>query len=231
METLTCGANGARTLYAPTGYDRGYWTAVRASRILSRLSSRVVLPEVIEVPVDRPLLVAANHSSLFDLGASLITLGHFGINARVGVNSRFFGNPIGGAVLRSIGAIPFSREDREVAEATMIGALEGGQACAIMPEGRITRPEDQVAAVGLARPGVSRIARRAGAAVLPVGFAGADEAWKPGTPFPRLRFGRHSVHVHVGSPIVFESDDHEANATLLMKAIGSLVLEGRELTE
>jgi|GEM_PF-347364 len=231
VQTDYFGKGEAAALFNSTGYDRSYDAAVTGSRVLARISSRVELPEKIELATDRPNLFAANHSSLFDLIAALIVLGNYGIPARIGVNSRFFKNPIGGGFLRSIGCIPFSRDDKEAAEHSMVEALLAGQSAAIMPEGRITRPEDQVNGVGQGRPGVSRVARRAGAAVVPVGFAFANEAWVPGTPLPKPRFGRHKVIANIGSPITFETDDHIANAKELMDAIGNLVQAGRAKRE
>lgn len=186
------------------------------------------LPETVELPTDRPAIIAANHSSLFDLIAALITLGNYGVNARIGVNSRFFKNPIAGWFLRGIGCIPFSRDDRDSAEQAMVDALLAGQVCAIMPEGRIIRPDDQVGGVGQGRPGISRIARRAGAAVVTVGFTNSEKAWKPGTPFPKLVNRSTHVITRLGAPIEFVSDDHEANAGKVMDSISALVQEGRE---
>lgn len=227
MKIISCGPNDARSLFAETGYDSAYWRSVRGAKGICRLTSRVALPDTIDVATDRPLLIAANHSSLFDLVAALVFLGHYGINARLAVNSRFFTNPVGGAFFRSIGCIPFSRDDREAAERTMIDALRGGQAAALMPEGRITRLADQVNGVGPARPGVSRIACAAGAAVLPVAFVHSDETWRPGTPLPKPRLGRHQVVANAGTPLVFDTDDHEANTAAVMTAIGDLVMSAR----
>ena len=171
----------AKPLVSPTGYDRRFAASTRGSHALTRLASQVVLPDQIELPTDRPIIIAANHSSLYDLIAALRFLGHYGLTCRIGVNARFFSNPAAGAFLRGIGCIPFRKGDGGAAETAMVEALEAGQAAAIMPEGRITRPEDQTNGVGPGRPGISRIARRSGAAVLPIGFAFANEAWAPGT--------------------------------------------------
>ena len=222
------GKGEAKGLLADTGFEKRYAVSVGGSHVVSRLSSRVVLPEKIELPTDRPLIIAANHSSLFDLAASLILLGHYGLTSRIGVNSRFFANPLAAAFFRNIGCVGFSKDDKEAAEATMIEALIARQTTAIMPEGRIIKPKDQVDGVGQGRPGVSRIARAAGAAVLPVGFAFSNETWKPGTPLPMPRLGRHSVVTNVGPPMWFESDDHIANADQLMAEISRLVLTGRQ---
>ena len=218
-------------LFSPTGFEKRFSVSVGGSHALSRLCSRVKVPERIELPTDRPLMIAANHSSLFDLPAALIFLGHYGITSRIGVNSRFFANSAAGAFFRNIGCVPFSKEDRESAEQTMIDALLDRQSTAIMPEGRITRRKDQVDGAGMGRPGVSRIARAAGAAVLPIGFAFSDEVWQPGTPLPKPRLGRHKVDATVGTPIDFATDDHVANANALMTKIGRLVLAGRASKE
>lgn len=218
-------------LFSPTGYEKRFAISVAGSKVLSRLCSRVEVPERIELPTDRPVMVAANHSSLFDLPAALIFLGYYGITSRIGVNSRFFANPAAGAYFRNIGCVPFSKSDRESAEQTMIDALLDRQTTAIMPEGRVTRSKDQVDGVGMGRPGVSRIARAAGAAVVPIGFAFSNEVWQPGTPLPKPRLGRHRVIANVGSPIAFESDDHVANANVLMREIGRLVMTGRATRE
>lgn len=231
METDFFGKGEAAVLFTETGFERGYNASIVGSRVITRLSSLVELPGTIELATDRPNLIAANHSSLFDLIAALIVLGHYGIPARCGVNSRFFKNPIAGWFLRSIGCIPFSKDDRESAENTMAETLLAGQSAAIMPEGRITRPEDQVNGVGQGRPGVSRIARRADAAVIPVGFAFADEAWKPGTPLPKPRLGRHKVVARFGAPVLFETDDHIANANHFMDELSSVVLKARATRE
>lgn len=231
VQTAMFGKGEAAILFSPTGFDKRYSVAVGGSRVVSRLCSKVDLPDKIELPTDRPVIIAANHSSLFDLAAALILLGHFGITSRIGVNSRFFSNPIAGTFFRNIGCVPFSKADRESAEKAMVDALLSRQTTAIMPEGRITREKDQVDGVGMGRPGVSRIARAAGAAVVPVGFAFSNEAWRPGTPLPKPRLGRHTVVARIGAPMLFDTDDHVANANALMGKIGGLVLAGRQAGE
>lgn len=219
IERFTSGTAGS--LAASTGYDRFFTGSVRAARVLSLPTGGVALPDTVDLATDRPLLFAANHSSLFDLVASLISLGHFGLTARIGVNARFFANPVGGSFLRRLGCIPFSREGREQAEEAMVGALEAGQAGALMPEGRIVKPQDRTDGVGTGRPGVSRIARLVGAAVVPVGIAGSDRVWPPGSARVRVGWRRSPVVVRFGPPMLFGSDDHAANVDALMVAIAT----------
>ncbi len=228
MHTRPIGPGAGHTLIERNEFDRFFNVSVRVSKVLAATSTRVELPPTVTLPTDRPVVIAANHSSLFDLVASLITLGHYGLPARIGVNERFFANPVSGWFLRGIGCVPFSRDNRQRAEDTMVAALERGEACALMPEGKIVRPADQIAGVGPGRPGLSRIVRRANAAVVPVGFAGSDDAWIPGTSLPKL--GRRSSRViaSIGEPIGFDTDDHDANVREVMTAISGLVLDGRD---
>ena len=217
----------ARTAFSPTGHDKFFNASVAGSRFISRLTSEVILPERLPLPTDRPVLIAANHSSMFDLPAALILLGHFGLTTAIGVNSRYFKGPVG-PFFRKLGCIPFSREDKESAEEAMVAALVDNQTCAIMPEGKIVREKDWVdGVVGAGRPGVSRIARRAGAAVLPIGFAHSDTAWPPGTPLPKVRNRRSPIIGTAGDLLWFDTDDHEANAAAVMAAISDCVKAGR----
>ena len=227
METRRFARGGAAGFFSSTDFEPFYWRSVRIARALSRLSSPIELPPTVELPVDRPAIIAANHTSLFDLVASLVTLGHFGVCARIGVNSRFFEAPVAGGFLRRLGCIPFSRDDRAAAEDTMVEALRSGQVCAMMPEGKIVRSGDQVGGVGPGRPGISRIARRAGAAIVPVGFTRSDVAWPPGARLPRVGFRRPPVLARIGSPLELDGDDHDANTATVMGAIGELVRAGR----
>ncbi len=224
MKTAHVGAGEGADLFSPTGFDDAYRRAADRSRTLARWTSRVELPETIELPVDTPTIVAANHSSLFDLAASLITVSHYGAAARMGVASRYFERPVMGGFLRRIGCIPFSRDRVAEAETEMIGSLKEGQLCCLMPEGRIVRPSQRSVdgEVGPGRPGISRIAAATGAAILPVGFSGADDAWRPGRPFPRPRRSLPVV-ARVGAPFLFESDDHDVNAEHLMHTIAALI--------
>ncbi|MEM9131831.1 MAG: lysophospholipid acyltransferase family protein [Actinomycetota bacterium] len=224
MKTTQVGPGDGADLFAPTGYDEAYQRAADRSLTLSRWTSRVELPATIELPTDTPTIVAANHSSLFDLAASLITVAHYGASARMGVAARYFDRPMIGSFLDRIGCIPFSRDRVAEAENDMIGSLKEGQLCCLMPEGRIVRSSERSVEgrAGPGRPGISRIAAATGAAILPVGFSGADEAWRPGRPLPRLR-RKAPVVARIGPPFLFEGDDHEANAEQLMHTIAGLI--------
>ncbi len=219
--------NDGLSHFSSTEFDSFFDRSVQVSRALSRLTSEVVVPDTFPIDPDRPTLIAANHSSLFDLAAALILLGKFGMHTRIGVNSRFFKNPVGGPVFRRLGCIGFSRDDREAAENAMVDALLAGQPCAIMPEGKIVKEKDWTNGVGPGRPGISRIARRADAVVVPVGFAQSNVAWPPGKPLPKIRNSRFPIVATIGDPLVFDTDDHDANAATVMAAIADCANAGR----
>ncbi len=223
MQTAHFDEGAAAEFGAPTGHDRFFRRSVKAARLLSIPASGVELPSSVELPTDRPVIFAANHTSMFDLVASLIALGHFGMTARIGVNARFFKSPGARQLLNGLGCIPFSREKRVSAEAAMVSALQDGQVCALMPEGRLIREHELDDGVGPGRPGVSRIARKAGAAVIPVGFRGSARAWPPGSPFMRMGWKRTPIRCTFGPPLLFESRDDDENVANLMSAIGRLV--------
>lgn len=213
--------------FTGTETDRFFAFAVGFSRWLSRLTSRVYPPDDANLPLDRPVILAANHSSLYDLPVALITIGKYGYRARIGVNARFFHTPLIGGLFRRMGCIPFSRQTRDESEATMVDALKAGELCAIMPEGKVVLGKDHVDGVGPGRLGVSRIARQAGAAVVPIGIAGASEAWRPGRPLMKL-LSRKPVIVKIGPALDFTTDDHQANVEQLMEAIAGLVKAGNQ---
>ncbi len=182
------------------------------------------MPEKVELPTDRPFIFAANHTSLFDLAASLICLGHFGLTARIGVNARFFRGAMGKQIFERLGCVPFSSDTREMAEDAMVHALNEGQVCAIMPEGRLIRDDEKADGVGPGRPGISRIVRRTGAAVIPVGFTGAASTWPPGSPLIRFGFRRPPIIARFGTPLIFETDDHSENTAQVMAAISDCLV-------
>lgn len=183
------------------------------------------VPETLSLDEHRPVLLAGNHRSLFDLVAALATFRSVDETCRVMVRADLVdGKGLGGRFFRGIGCIPTSRDNREEAEAAAIEALLNHELVCMMPEGRLVKPTERINGVGPGRPGVSRIARAANALVLPVGISGSAEVWpRAGKPKPRIK--RPTVTVRVGTPLDLQSDDHEANTALVMAAISSLLIE------
>jgi 1-acyl-sn-glycerol-3-phosphate acyltransferase len=153
------------------------------------------------VPRRGPLLIVANHQSWFD--PFLVGLA---IPRRIRFMARrtlFTGNRILGAFLSGLNIIPVNQEGfaREGLRLTK-ERLNAGEAVLVFPEGE--RSWD--GKIGKLMPGVTLLIRQTKATVLPVGIAGAWDAW------PRWRLvptisplllppNKATIAVSVGKPL------------------------------
>lgn len=194
----------------------------KAATEFSKLFADVDLPEKLTLPTNRPVLMAGNHRSFFDLLPALAVFTKFGLSCRILIRGDLMEKGPGAAIFKGIGCIPASRELREQSEAAAVETLKAGQLVCLMPEGKLVKPEDWVNGVGPARPGVSRMARATGAVVVPVAFGGAEKVWPRGGT-PKLQRPRPKVTLRLGEAIDFETDDHDANAALVMTRLSELL--------
>lgn len=132
-----------------------------------------------------------------------------------------------GRLISSLGAFPVTRGEGDIESMRKaIHLLEEGQAVLIFPEG--TRG-DGVSMLPINR-GVAMLAKRTGAAVLPVGIVGTHKTWPKGRSKPR----RGKVVVCFGEPFGYaeiasresEKDNRDLFAAELSKRI--LVLCNKE---
>lgn len=199
---------------------------VSTGRWCARLSApfaELDLPDRLSVPTTRPLLFAGNHRSFFDVVATLAIFARFDISSRILIRSDLVDSGISGSLLRRLGSISTSSARRQSAEDEAVSALGKGEIVSMMPEGRlVSRDEWQASGVGSARPGLSRIARRAGASVVPVAFVGTDRVWPRGGP-PRVQRPRPRVTVRIGEPLELFGSDDQANTDEFMAHLGDLV--------
>ena len=193
---------------------------------LCRVIARVELPEAPDFPHDKPLVFAANHRSFLDIAAAMAVFGKLELTCRMQVRADLFDKPVVGGWLHRIGCIPTSTKVREQAEDTAVETLDAGSTVAIMPEGRLVPPKDRPEGVGQGRTGISRIAERSGATIVPVAIHGSDRIWPIGRPVPKLGvFRRRDLIIRLGDPIDFGHDDHQDNADLLMDTIAEMLRE------
>lgn len=119
---------------------------------------------------------------------------------------QLFKPPIFGPLIRSVGAFPVRRGTNDTESIKRaIEMLREGRAVLVFPEG--TRGDGRQMLPIAA--GVSLLARRTGATVLPIGISGTEKAWPKGRKLPR----RARLTVAIGHPFSYDevagADDRE----------------------
>ena len=152
------------------------------------------------VPKTGPALVLANHQSYFDPWiVGLAVKRHLTYLAR----KTLFKNPLFAAIIRSLNAVAIDQEGvGKEGIRTIVAELEAEHAVLVFPEG--SRTPDGV--MHPLRPGVHLIIKRAQAAIVPVGIAGAYDAWPIWRAYPHaaplfLPPGEGTIAVAIGPPI------------------------------
>ncbi|MGW2654399.1 lysophospholipid acyltransferase family protein [Streptomyces sp. NPDC001478] len=159
-------------------------------------------------------IVAANHTSLADPAVVVAALRRLGVDPVIMAAAGLWRIPLLGRGLAREGHIPVVRRDRRSADAldAAAHALEQGRLVLIYAEGGLPRRKDAAeAAPGSFRSGLSRLAERTGAPVIPVGQAGARRIIS-GSTIKQLAgiatapLRRPDLHVHVGAPLTLTGD-------------------------
>ncbi len=212
----------------PIQQEKRFRSAARASSRLCRLLANIDLPwNLKNLSPDRPTLLAGNHRSLLDLFVCLATFDQVGVSGHILIQAKYFGHPVMGPMLRGIGCIPIARGNHLEAEAAAVARLGEGKLVAIMPEGRLTPPEDWVDGVGPGRPGAARIASAAGAQCIAIGFAGTETVWPRGGR-PRLPRGhRPNVVLRDSDPFDLRGSDPVEQTDQIMSVIRRTVAEAQ----
>jgi 1-acyl-sn-glycerol-3-phosphate acyltransferase len=157
-------------------YDLGYWCSLAALTI--GFGMRVVGRH--HVPRKGPVLLLANHESFIDPLAVGVACPRrlYYLARKTLFTNRFFG-----AYLRSVKCIPVDQEGvAKEGLKTILDKLHAGHAVLVFPEGERTWKGDMQPL----KPGIHLLLKRAVANIVPVGVAGAFEAWPRTRKWPRL---------------------------------------------
>lgn len=144
------------------------------------------------IPMEGPLIVAPIHFSVLDpqlVGCAMTRPIHFMAKAEL------FEYKLFGKLIASLGAHPIKRDSSMDAIKVAIKLLEEGKALLMFPEG--TRGNGVT--MGEIRQGITVLARRTGAPVLPVGYVGPQHIFPKGA--KRLR--RAPIRVVIGKPFTY----------------------------
>ncbi len=148
-----------------------------------------------KIPVDGPLIIAANHLSHID-PAFIMTATKRPVSYMS--KKEHFEGAIRRLVFKQVGVIPVDREEggKEALKGA-IEILEEGGAIGIFPEG--TRSRD--GKIGKGKTGVARLAALTGAAVVPVAIRQTDGVWPVSKRAPRPW---RKFYYKFGDPIYFD---------------------------
>jgi 1-acyl-sn-glycerol-3-phosphate acyltransferase len=161
-------------------------TFYRVVRFIGRhpfwVSSAPVALGLENVPLSGPVIVAANHTSPFDIP---LLMRHVPRLIDFVSVVEVFRKPLLGWFYGSLNAFPLDRSRTDAPTVrTILSRLERGRLVAMFPEGGFRRGETSVIRGGRIRPGVGRIATLANAPVVPAVIVnsaayGRARAWLP----------------------------------------------------
>lgn len=146
------------------------------------------------LPLDGPVIVAANHVTNFDVFPMQLSLPRpiFYMG-----KAELFKNPITDVLFRNLGAFPVSRDKKDRwAYNHALKILAHGQTLGMFPEGTRSRGRG----LGVAKTGVARMSIETGTPIVPMAITGSDKFFKH---FPR----RTRVTVSLLPPILPESGE------------------------
>lgn len=169
------------------------------------------------LPDDGPLIIAANHMSNADppfIGGWVSPA--LGRRPTFLAKASLFKGPVG-LLIRSLGAEPVKAGGSDIdAFRAAKAILDRGDVVAILPEG--TRSFDGV--LGTPKPGVSLLATRTGASVVPVGVSGTDVLLGREQRLPR--FGTR-ITLRVGRPFILAIPEGANRRAALAEADNELM--------
>ena len=165
--------------------------------IYFRLYHRAEVSGSENIPRDRAVIVACNHASYLD--PPLAGYAFYPGILRFIAWDHLFRNPLFGLYLRTVGAIPVSRDSAASSAGLVrlaIGLIKEGKNMFICPEGHRTETGKLEPLEG----GVAILALKTGAPVIPTWIGGTFRAMSPSMAFPRPK----KLYTVFGEPIYME---------------------------
>jgi 1-acyl-sn-glycerol-3-phosphate acyltransferase len=176
---------------------RARFIAVCWGRFLLWISGFRVSVKGLENIPQKPLIIAANHTSYFDI---FIALGYLPVNFSFVMKEELFKIPIFGWAVKTLGYFPINRKNPRSAARSMAAIaqfLRGGGTLLIYPEG--TRNTTAEPLLPFKR-GMERLARQAQTAILPVAVLGGKAVQK-------LPWRTRSFSLIIGRPIAYDTEN------------------------
>src|SRR5262245_54042626 len=152
------------------------------------------------IPASGPALLIANHESFLDPIAVGLTTGR---QLCYLARKTLFTSPLFGRFLRSVGCVPVDQDGvAKEGLKTILHLLGEGRAVLVFPEGERT----ETGQMNPLKPGIQLLIKKTQAPIVPVGIAGAFDAFPRSRKFPRLSplfmpAGKGTIAVSVGQPL------------------------------
>ena len=176
---------------------------------------RLKIKGVENVPLEGGVILAANHKSHLDP----IVLNTASPRPVLFLaKEELFKPPLLGWFVKNAGAIPVSRNGRDVKSLKLaLKALKDKQCIGIFPEGRRMPPDK----FGKAQSGVGLLATRTNTTVVPVLIEGTEKILPRESKFPKLF--KYDINITFGEPVIFGKNvDYNQASQEIMERIKSL---------
>ena len=188
--------------------------------VVTRILFRVDAQGLEKIPTEGPLILVTNHVTAFEIPPLRMLLHCYG--ARTFAKAEAWDNKFMGWLLDQWESIPIKRGESDMAALrTSLQVLKDGGMLGIMPEG--TRSGD--GKLGRGNAGITVIALKSGAPIVPMAFWGVEKA-KANV----KRFRRTDFHFRTGDPFTLESpagrlthEDRQRMADDVMRRIAELL--------